>query len=270
MQLTRLNVVIDPRSAWASVHGPQAELDVAQDSLRAWAARLVRGSSWGKGREPQAVCLRQSPEHLEVLLGAMLAVGHQVEWERGLPDCQAVRRYSAAVAARRALPITDPAYLRDYQASAVLAALQAPWGRSILSMPMASGKTRVACAIASTAGGSWVYLAPNRELARQTEAEAPSNLHCYSYGTALPSVLLLADGVIVDECHRISAESYAKVLMRCRATHRIGMSGTALLRSDDRNALVIGLLGPVCYQVTMEDLSSCNAISHGVVRNVLI
>jgi len=274
MHSTRLNVEVVPTSAWATVRAPAAELDRFQSILGAWSARLVRssssGSGWQQEARPQAVWLRQGFEHLDVLLGALLAVGHQVEWELGLPSYADAKRYQAAVAARRALPVDSPRYLHDYQASAVLAALMAPWGRGILSAPTASGKTRMACAIAEAAGGSWVYLVPNQELARQTQAEAPSNLHCYSFGTALPGDLLQADGLIVDECHAVACRTRSVVLMRSRARWRIGMSGTALMRCDTKNALVIGLLGPVIFSIDIKELSAHNAIAKGTVRNILI
>lgn len=267
-----LNVEVTPTSAWATVRGAPETLDQTQNILDVWSMQLARGSTgWRRAaHQAQRVWLRQSPQELEVLLGALLATGQQVEWELGLPGCATMRAHSQAVAALRALPEEHPHALRDYQASAVLAALAAPWGRGVLSVPTAGGKTRIACAIADVAGGSWTYLVPNQELARQTQAEAPGNLYCASYGTAELERLRAADGIIVDECHRVSASTHARVLMRSRARWRIGMSGTPLMRSDSKNALVIGLLGPVVYEIQMTQLRSCNAIAMGVVRSILI
>lgn len=89
-------------------------------------------------------------------------------------------------------------------------------------------------------------------------------------GSDFDSKNYLANGIVVHNCHTVAARTRSVILMRSRARWRIGMSGTALMRCDMKNALVIGLLGPVIFTIDIKELSAHKAIARGTVRNVLI
>jgi superfamily II DNA or RNA helicase len=163
--------------------------------------------------------------------------------------------------------------LRPYQADMIKAALLAPMGRGVLQAPPGAGKTIVAAglfAIGATAGYmDWLYVVHNEELVWQSlnkfhavlpkmcevlEVQQPS-ISCVTYGGIKDK--RLAAGVVVDECHGLPAETRATAYSKISSYFKIGMSATPLDRSDDRNGLVIGFLGPVINVVdkkVLEDL----------------
>ena len=244
---------IDVRTTQTSglciVRGCKGQLDHLESSLRDWAGQTRRGMS---------VWIRRDKRTLEVLTGALLACGL---WEVQPLALTAEELTTLA-------ELESWGFLRPYQAAAVRAALVAPCGRGIVSVPTGGGKTRIAHALASVTEKSWVYLAPNQELARQTADGAPLNLACYSFGTAPADALAGAHGLVVDEVHRAGARTWSRVILRSAAVRRVGLSGTPLLRCDSRNTIVMSLLGPVVYEISMKALESDGFIAPGVVRNV--
>jgi superfamily II DNA or RNA helicase len=60
--------------------------------------------------------------------------------------------------------------------------------------------------------------------------------------------------VISDECHHISAQTWATCLKECGAYYRYGLSATPLMRDDISNMTVRGLLGDEIASVTNEQL----------------
>lgn len=247
-----MNVEVNPKSAVAIVSGTTAEITRLEDILVAWA-----GQTRGGG---MPVWLRRGARRLDALLGSLLSLGILG------PDVHAEERSEIARLRLGIAPLN--AYLRPYQRAAVQAAVGAPHRRCILSLPMGSGKTRIACALARVVGGSWLYLVANQQLADQTRKEAPSNMSCYSFGTAPDSALAEAEGLIVDEVHRVAARTYARRVMKCNAAYRVGLSGTPLLRCDARNSLTLGLFGPVVYQITVQELESLGFLSRGAFVSV--
>lgn len=64
-----------------------------------------------------------------------------------------------------------------------------------------------------------------------------------------------ANGFGVSNCHQLAANTFSKVISACTNAYiRIGMSGTPLGRSDQKSMYVIGLLGPIIYQIKAEEL----------------
>ena len=78
-----------------------------------------------------------------------------------------------------------------------------------------------------------------------------------------------AEGIILDECHAVAATTYLAVTMSATgAYYRVGMSGTPLARSDGRNLMVIGGLGPVIYRVLPEELIRVGLLARPTIRMV--
>jgi superfamily II DNA or RNA helicase len=214
------------------------------------------------------VWIRHGDDGLTALTGAVLAC-----------NLLAGAKLSSCIS-DAALSSTD-GYLRDYQISAATAALRAPMGRGILSLPMGSGKSRIALAIiaASPPGARWLYLAPNQQLITQVaerEMHPPGGRlddHIVSYSTygMVSSIeLSLCDGIIADEVHRGAANTHSRAIVNSRALWRIGLSGTPTERMDARNSLVIGLLGPILCSVGIPELVSAGRLPLLVVRNVRV
>ena len=80
-------------------------------------------------------------------------------------------------------------------------------------------------------------------------------------------LLASADGIIVDECHVLAADSFWNVLMHAtNAYYRIGLSGTPLARGDKRSILAVAALGPVQYRITADRLKAAGVIAKPRIR----
>lgn len=254
-----LKIEIEKSSLWARVEGQQEELR----NVEAWIAAWSRGLS--PKEDSRALCLRKS-WGLKVLVGALM---------------QAVQL--------GLLNIGEPAYvddsadkleavglLRSYQAEAVRRALGALLGRAVLEMAMASGKTRTSAALAACAGGNWLYVVTNMELALQAKAEIDevlpelcavtgkvATVSAMNYGGIKRLERKRFEGIIVDEAHGLPAPTRALQYATLSAERRIGLSGTPLDRQDSANAMVIGLLGPVVYKVGTKELADAGYLAKG-------
>jgi len=254
-----MNVRISFRGLFSTVTGSAEELNRIQNTLRSWARQFEPR----RGGGPVAA---QGPDAgtLHVLTGVLLAA---CGYDRKMPDVE--------VGALGTL-------LRDYQLEAVQAAMQAPYWRSIIKAPGGSGKTHIAAGIiscgASIGLGSWLYLVTNKELASQTarvfdrvmpemleQLGAPDvEVICTSYGTLPPLAARGVRGVLVDECHGIAARTRMRALAQAEnAVFRCGLSATPLKRQDIFNSTVVGLLGPVVYQVDPERLIAAGHLAKG-------
>lgn len=77
------------------------------------------------------------------------------------------------------------------------------------------------------------------------------------------------DGVIVDECHTLPADTFFQTAMRLhRARYRIGLSGTPLARDDKRSVMAVGALGPVIYRIKPDVLIAAGIIAKPHIRLV--
>lgn len=63
-----------------------------------------------------------------------------------------------------------------------------------------------------------------------------------------------AEGHLVHNCHYSASDSWYDILTCCNAYHRIGMSGTALDRTDGANLKVMALFGDVICKITNKQL----------------
>lgn len=72
---------------------------------------------------------------------------------------------------------------------------------------------------------------------------------------AVKGLLSWAEGLMVDECHTLPAETFWAVAMATpNAYFRVGLSGTPLARGDRKSLLSIAAIGPVVYRIKATDL----------------
>jgi superfamily II DNA or RNA helicase len=241
--------------------------------------RLV---AWSRSIDPVGCYVwKEAPDgRLMVLLGAVAALA-QLDTALHAPALLPEDRTRGLK-----LCLQADGLLRSYQADAVAAALTAPLGRSILSVGMGGGKTRIAAGLAAVAGAlgfpRWLYLVQNTELAKQSEATfremLPKMEAALGAGGATITGGTFArvakledkafDGIIVDECHSLPAPTRCLGFARARSSFKVGLSGTALDRQDSHNALTIGLLGPVAYKAQVDELEKEGFLSRGRVERL--
>ena len=72
--------------------------------------------------------------------------------------------------------------------------------------------------------------------------------------------------VIIDECHHISANSFAQVARKCHAKYVIGLSAT-VTRKDGHHPIIFMQCGPTRYLVTARQGAATHPFSHQVIFN---
>lgn len=81
-------------------------------------------------------------------------------------------------------------------------------------------------------------------------------------------LLAEADGLFVDEVHRLPADQAYHVAMQCNAYVRIGVSATPMDRTDKRSVFAVGALGELIYRITPQELIDQGFISRPKIRFV--
>jgi len=172
-------------------------------------------------------------------------------------------------------------HLYDYQKAAVRACLKRRHG--IVRIATGGGKTEVAVGLASRVNCPTLFLVDERSLVQQArerwakitgkpagiigEGRFEPNME-FTVATlqtlqrrlkradpALVAYLLEVGCLIVDEAHVLGAKTYYRTVMSIpNAYYRIGLSATPTGRSDQRDAYVIGAMGPIIYKATIEKL----------------
>ncbi len=196
-------------------------------------------------------------------------------------------------------PEADLGWLRDYQRTAVDKAIAAK--RGILWMPTGAGKTEVAAALARSLRCSWLFIVPQADLLYQTAerftkrtgeeaglvgdgvwteerftvatfqtlAAAISGRSSLEKQAAAADLLGRVQGIIVDECHTLPADSVLAVVSKTRSAYwRFGLSGTPLARGDRKSLLAIGALGGIIHRIKPEVLIEAGALSRPTIRTV--
>jgi superfamily II DNA or RNA helicase len=186
-------------------------------------------------------------------------------------------------------------WLRDYQLEAARAGARRT--RGIVDMPTGSGKTSVFVAWAlGFPTLRWVVMVDTIDLVNQ----AAERFERYSGGeragrvgggahrvdrftvatlqtlhqsvasgdSQICRLVEDAQGMVVDECHILPADTYADVALRCGAYYRLGTSATPLMRGDARDFMTIGVLGPVVYRVDRAALVARGILASATIRFV--
>jgi len=166
---------------------------------------------------------------------------------------------------------------RPYQEQMIAAAVEKE--RGIICAPPNAGKTEVAAGIIQVLGHPANFFTHRLTLLHQTkerfedrlgikvgivgrgevQLEDVNILSVASVAKKLEDPLIkdiLKNFPVVfsDECHHISALTWAKCLKESGAYYRYGLSATPLLRDDISNMTVRGLLGEEIASVTNEEL----------------
>ena len=177
-------------------------------------------------------------------------------------------------------------YLYDYQAEAVETALERKTG--IIKLPTAAGKTSCAVGFVLRANCRAAFLVDEVGLLQQASDrwkivtgedvgtwDSPTSNFIPITLQTLKSKLEQKDkaaiefansvqAVVVDECHILGARTYYRTVQSFRNTvYRLGLSATPVGRSDSKDALVIGALGPIIYEKSVEDLQNYGRLAKG-------
>jgi len=197
------------------------------------------------------------------------------------------------------VPDANLEWLRDYQREVVEKALKAK--RGILWLPTGAGKTEVAAALAKALQCSWLFVVPQADLLYQTAerftkrtgeeagvigdgewrearftvatfqtlAAAIAGRTNIEKQRAAADILGRVQGLIVDECHTLPADSVLQVVSKTRRAYwRFGLSGTPLARGDRKSLLAIGALGGIVARIKPETLIAAGALSKPTIRVV--
>lgn len=161
---------------------------------------------------------------------------------------------------------------REYQVEAIQAALE--YRRGILKLATNAGKTLLTAGIIKATGCNACVVVPTKPLLHQT-AEYYTKVLLSETGkvgdgysgwdapivvTTMASFYKVAanrhnfNTLIIDECHHSKAKSIAEAAEFIEAPIRIGVSGTPLSYNELNDLTLMGITGPLLYEVTNTEL----------------
>jgi len=88
-----------------------------------------------------------------------------------------------------------------------------------------------------------------------------SRLTSDEYSDDLKELLKRIEFVICDEVHRSTSKTFSSVLKLLDAPIRLGLSATPKRNEDDRDLLLRSLIGPIIYDIPVEELKKKGTIS---------
>lgn len=195
-------------------------------------------------------------------------------------------------------PPPDLSWLRDYQLSAVQDSIART--RGIIWAATGAGKTEIACGLVESVPINWLFVVHRTQLGLQARdryklrtgqdagviAEGEQDLHPGGHGLTVATFQTLyagikrqdpiilnwlntVQGVIVDECHVLPADTFRAVLdHQPNAYWRIGLSGTPLARGDRKSMHLIGCLGSVICRISAKQLIDAGVLTPPTIRMV--
>jgi len=173
---------------------------------------------------------------------------------------------------------------RDYQEEAVREFIKKEFG--IIAIPTRGGKTAIGLMVASMFAEKHpcLYLVTKIEAQQEVikswyewfdlematdEILRSPGLSVITYNAAINRDLSQFKLVIGDEIHRAGAEKFYDAVMRCEdAWFRIGLSGSAGGRSDNKDIYFNGATGPIIYTVERQALQKEGHCATGKVYTV--
>jgi superfamily II DNA or RNA helicase len=212
-------------------------------------------------------------------IAARLAKRHNVRWE-----------LKTDVRTVRPVPFQFHGALRLYQVAAVADVMR--YDHGILHAPTGSGKTVMGCAAIAERGQPAMIVVHNRMLQAQwLEAiqrwlgldaaliggDRPTDINAAAGRPVIVAIINslsncaghLHEGIghlIVDECHRCPAESYARTLRRFDCRYRLGLSATPY-RRDGLDDAIKWALGRI-VKVARGPLVAAGAVLPAAVRQI--
>ena len=176
----------------------------------------------------------------------------------------------------------------SYQHKVVEKALQKEYG--VLDLATNAGKTVIAAAMIKALDCPTLFVVPFRTLLFQSSKtlREETGLEVGLLGAGhkdLDTQVVVATaasaanqdeewlarfkGVIVDECHLASADTYLTILDGCRnAFFRYGLSGTPFDRKKMNNVKLMSVLGDAIYKVSNKDLIEAGVSATPTVRMI--
>lgn len=171
--------------------------------------------------------------------------------------------------------------LREYQKEAVRVALKEK--RGVIKSPAGSGKTEIACCIVKNickqSNNKVLWVTHTKDLVLQTAKRFSTRTDLkvsvcsegnidfsgdivvstiqtlYKHRGEQKDILASLSGVIFDECHLGTAQTWVDILKLCKgAWYRIGLSATPFTDDPVRNRELEGILGSVIYTPDKEEL----------------
>ncbi len=199
----------------------------------------------------------------------------------------------------------DLTWLRDYQVKAV--DIMCDRQRGILWLPTGSGKTEIIVGLTRAIPCRWLAVVHRSQLADDIAArfekrstglyasrilegrwemheDATLTVATYqSLNSAMKrgaehglkdetylrvrKLLGETEGLLVDECHTLPADSFYRIAMSTKAAYyRVGLSGTPLARGDKKSMYAIAAIGPVVYRVRSQLLIDRGVLARPTVR----
>jgi len=170
--------------------------------------------------------------------------------------------------------------------------------RGILWVPTGGGKTNIAVGLAQLIPCKWLFIVHTTKLMYQAAERFEDLLgwqagrigdgvwseHRFTTATfqtlwkavrnkdpRAVALLPTIEGLFVDECHTLPADTFFRVVMRmANAYWRFGLSGTPLARGDKRSIYSVAALGPVVARVRAEDLFQLGVLARPKIRMLSI
>lgn len=126
----------------------------------------------------------------------------------------------------------------------------------IIKIPTGGGKTRIAIEFLKYANKKTLVLVPTLDLVRQWNEQLPNDKITVKTYQSIKSKSFLKDFdiIIFDECHHVAAKTLFLIGMNLNNNARVyGFSATPLNR-DEHNLKVEAVLGPIIYEVRIDNL----------------
>jgi len=188
------------------------------------------------------------------------------------------------------IPIKEKFKLRDYQERAYSAWLQGR--RGVIVLPVGSGKTFIALKAISDLRLKTLVLVPTIDLLNQWAENISKwldiprsyigiygggkkelrDITVMTYDSAYINAEVIGTRfglIIADECHHAVSESYRRVFMLSIAKYRLGLTATPF-RSDGLHKMYDEIIGPIVYQVTMEELQRRGYLAEHIEKKIYV
>lgn len=161
-----------------------------------------------------------------------------------------------------------------------------PFVRGVMKSHTGSGKTLMTACMVDFLHKKTLYIVDRRNLAHQTlkEFQKVTKMSVGILGDGLDNVsditiamiqtlknrykdrkfqkyLESIDLIVIDECHKISKGMYHKVLVKCPAYFRVGLSGTPLIRGDMGDLFLIADTGEVLSESNRQELEEAGHLA---------